>query len=162
MSGVHIDSSDAELRFHLRCYLEVAWSAAERVNWRWTESAYTLYDERGMRAVAMERGMSASPGVLAAQSSEAAHGNTLRRRGIQSRAARPASGPPRPSSEPTTNEGDDRQGGHETHQAGSILMVLGLEVCGSEEVVLCANGNGAELALNKLADLVARPRRTGP
>ena len=29
MSGVHIDSSDVELRFHLRCYLE---SAAERVN----------------------------------------------------------------------------------------------------------------------------------
>ena len=54
-------------------YLEVAWSAAERVNRRWTESAYTLYDERGMRAVAMERGVSASPGVLAAQSSEAAH-----------------------------------------------------------------------------------------
>jgi hypothetical protein len=72
-------------------YLEVAWSAAERVNWRWTESAYTLYDERGMRAVAMERGVSASPGVLAAQSSEAAHGNTLPRRGIQRRAARPAS-----------------------------------------------------------------------
>jgi hypothetical protein len=47
MSGVHIDSSDAELRFHLRCLLEVARSAAERVNWRWTESAYTLYDERG-------------------------------------------------------------------------------------------------------------------
>jgi hypothetical protein len=77
MSGVHIDSSDAELRFHLRCYLEVAWSAAACVNWRWTESAYTLYDERGMRAVAMERGVSASPGVLAAQSSEAAHGNTF-------------------------------------------------------------------------------------
>jgi phosphotransferase system HPr-like phosphotransfer protein len=33
-------------------------------------------------------------------------------------------------------------------------MVLGLEVCGSEEVVLYADGNGAELALNKLADLV--------
>jgi hypothetical protein len=30
-----------------------------------------------MRAVAMERGVSASPGVLAAQSSEAAHGNTF-------------------------------------------------------------------------------------
>jgi hypothetical protein len=38
----------------------------------------------------MERGVSASPGVLATQSSEAAHGNTLRR-AIQSRAARPAS-----------------------------------------------------------------------
>jgi phosphocarrier protein HPr len=47
-------------------------------------------------------------------------------------------------------------------RAGSILMVLGLEVRGSEEVVLCADGNGAELALNKLADLVAPPRRTGP
>jgi hypothetical protein len=34
-----------------------------------------------MRAVAMERGVSASPGLLAAQSSEAAHGNTLRRCG---------------------------------------------------------------------------------
>ena len=32
MSGVHSDSSDAELRFHLRSYLEVAGSAAERVN----------------------------------------------------------------------------------------------------------------------------------
>ena len=47
-------------------------------------------------------------------------------------------------------------------RAGSILMVLGLDVGGSEEVVLCADGNGAELALNKLAELVARPRRTGP
>ena len=63
--------------------LEVAWSAAERVNRCWTESAYTLYDERGMRTVAMERSVSASPGVLAAQSSEAAHGNTLLRRTIQ-------------------------------------------------------------------------------
>jgi phosphocarrier protein HPr len=47
-------------------------------------------------------------------------------------------------------------------RAGSILIVLGLGVRGSEEVVLWADGNGAELALNKLADLVARPRRTGP
>jgi phosphocarrier protein HPr len=47
-------------------------------------------------------------------------------------------------------------------RAGSILMVLGLDVRGSEEVVLCADGNGAERALNKLADLVARPRLTGP
>ena len=31
-------------------------------------------------------------------------------------------------------------------------MVLGLDVGGSEEVVLCADGDGAELALNKLAD----------
>ena len=28
--------------------------------------------------------------------------------------------------------------------------------------VLCADGNGAELTLDKLVDLVARPRRTGP
>jgi hypothetical protein len=41
-------------------------------------------------------------------------------------------------------------------------MVLGLDVRGSEKVVLCADDNGAELALNKLADLVARPRRTRP
>jgi phosphotransferase system HPr-like phosphotransfer protein len=34
-----------------------------------------------------------------------------------------------------------------THQAGSILMVLGLDVRGSEEVVLCADGDGAEPAL---------------
>ena len=124
--------------------------AVERVNRRWTESAYTLYDERGMRAVAMERGVSASPGVLAAQSSEAAHGYTLHRRGIQGQAACPAGGPLGPSSEPTTSEDDDRQGGHETRQGGHILMVLGLDVRGSEEVVLCADGNGAELALNKL------------
>ena len=109
----------------------------------------------------MERGVSASPGVLAAQSSEAAHGNTLRRRGIQSRAARPASALFVQAANPTTSEGDDRQGGHEPVRAGSILMVLGLDVRGSEEVVLCADGDGAELALNKLADLVARPRRTG-
>jgi phosphocarrier protein HPr len=31
--------------------------------------------------------------------------------------------------------------------AGSILMVLGLGVRGSEEVVLCADGDGAEPAL---------------
>ena len=92
----------------------------------------------------MERGVSASPGVLAAQSSEAAHGNTLRRRGIQSRAARPASALFVQAANPTTREGDDRQGGHEPVRAGSILMVLGLEVRGSEEVVLC---DGAELAL---------------
>jgi phosphotransferase system HPr-like phosphotransfer protein len=29
-------------------------------------------------------------------------------------------------------------------RAGSILMVLGLDVRGSEEVVLCADGDGAE------------------
>jgi hypothetical protein len=123
--------------------------AVERVNRRWTESAYTLYDERGMRAVAMERGVSASPGVLAAKSSEAAHGYKLHRRGIQGQAACPAGRPLGPSSS-TTSEDDDRQGGHETRQGGHILMVLGLDVRGSEEVVLCADGNGAELALNKL------------
>ena len=32
-------------------------------------------------------------------------------------------------------------------RAGSILMVLGLDVRGSEEVVLCADGDGAEPAL---------------
>jgi hypothetical protein len=32
-------------------------------------------------------------------------------------------------------------------RAGSILMVLGLDVRGSEKVVLCADGNGAELPL---------------
>jgi phosphocarrier protein HPr len=47
-------------------------------------------------------------------------------------------------------------------RAGSILMVLGLDVRWGEEVVLCADGDGAEPALNKLADLVARSRRTGP
>jgi phosphocarrier protein HPr len=47
-------------------------------------------------------------------------------------------------------------------RAGSILMVLGLDVGGSEEVVLRADGDGAEPALDKLVDLVARPRRTGP
>jgi phosphocarrier protein HPr len=52
--------------------------------------------------------------------------------------------------------------GKEPVRAGSILMVLGLDVRGSEEVVLCADGDGAELALDKLVDLVARPRRTGP
>jgi hypothetical protein len=44
MSGVNIDSSDAELRFHLRCYLEVAWSAAEHVNWRWTSDRSTAHE----------------------------------------------------------------------------------------------------------------------
>ena len=29
-------------------------------------------------------------------------------------------------------------------RAGSILMALGLDVGGSEEVVLCADGDGAE------------------
>ena len=34
-----------------------------------------------------------------------------------------------------------------TRQAGSILMVLRLDVRGSEEVVLCADGDGVEPAL---------------
>jgi phosphocarrier protein HPr len=140
----------------------VAWSAAERINWRWTESAYTLYDERGMRAVAMERGVSASPGVLSAQSSEAAHGNMLRRRGIQGRAARPASALFVQAANRLPVKVTIAKEGMKPVRAGSILMVLGLDVRGSEKVVLCADGNGAELALNKLADLVARPRRTGP
>ena len=37
--------------------------------------------------------------------------------------------------------------GHEPVRAGSILMVLGLDVGGSEEVVLCADGDGAKPAL---------------
>jgi phosphocarrier protein HPr len=110
----------------------------------------------------MEPGVSASPGVLAAQSSEAAHGNTLRRRGIQRRAARPASGPLRPAANRLPVKVTIAKEGMKPIRAGSILMVLGLDVRGSEEVVLCADGNGAEPALNKLADLVARPRRTGP
>jgi phosphocarrier protein HPr len=140
----------------------MAWSAAERVNWRWTESAYTLYDERGMRAVAMERGVSASPGVLAAQSSEAAHGNTLRRRGIQGRAARRPAALLVQAANRLPVKVTIAKEGKEPVRAGSILMVLGLDVRGSEEVVLCADGDGAELALNRLADLVARPRRAGP
>jgi phosphocarrier protein HPr len=146
MSGVHIDSSDPSCGSTSVVYLEVAWSAAERVNWRWTQSAYTLYDERGMRAVAMERGVSASP---------ACSPPSPRRRPMATRCvvvgskvglhARPAV--LRPSSEPTTSEGDDRQGGHEPVRAGSILMVLGLDVRGSEEVVLCADGDAAEPAL---------------
>jgi hypothetical protein len=41
------------------------------LNRRWTESAYTLYHGRGMRAVATERGASTSTGVRAAR-----HGGT--------------------------------------------------------------------------------------
>ena len=40
--------------------------------------------------------------------------------------------------------------------ARSILMVLGLDVRGGEEVVLAAEGDGAEQALEDLAALVAR------
>ena len=110
----------------------------------------------------MERGVSASPGVLAAQSSEAAHGSMLRRRGIQSRAARPASALFVQAANRLPVKVTIAKEGMKPVRAGSILMVLGLDVRGSEEVVLCADGNGVELALNKLADLVARPRRTGP
>jgi phosphocarrier protein HPr len=46
--------------------------------------------------------------------------------------------------------------GKEPVRAGSILMVLGLDVRGGEEVVLSAEGDGAESALDELADLVAR------
>lgn len=40
--------------------------------------------------------------------------------------------------------------------ARSILLVLGLDVRGGDEVVLSADGEGAELALDELAALVAR------
>jgi phosphocarrier protein len=40
--------------------------------------------------------------------------------------------------------------------ARSILLVLGLDVRGGDEVVLSADGEGAELALDELASLVAR------
>jgi phosphocarrier protein HPr len=40
--------------------------------------------------------------------------------------------------------------------ARSILSVLGLDVRGGEEVVLSAEGEGAEQALDELAALVAR------
>jgi phosphocarrier protein len=40
--------------------------------------------------------------------------------------------------------------------ARSILLVLGLDVRGGDEVVLSADGEGAELALDELATLVAR------
>jgi phosphocarrier protein HPr len=46
--------------------------------------------------------------------------------------------------------------GKDPVQAGSILMVLGLDVRGGEEVVLRADGDGAEAALDELADLVGR------
>lgn len=40
--------------------------------------------------------------------------------------------------------------------ARSILLVLGLDVRGGDEVVLSADGEGAELALDELSALVAR------
>ena len=39
--------------------------------------------------------------------------------------------------------------------ARSILAVLGLDVRGGQEVVLSAEGDGAEAALDELADVVA-------
>jgi phosphocarrier protein HPr len=48
-----------------------------------------------------------------------------------------------------------REGG-EPVNAGSILAVLGLDVRGGEEVLLAAEGDGAEQALDELAALVAR------
>ena len=45
--------------------------------------------------------------------------------------------------------------GGEAVDARSILLVLGLDVRGGEEVVLSADGEGADRALNELAALVA-------
>jgi phosphocarrier protein HPr len=39
---------------------------------------------------------------------------------------------------------------------GSILIVLALDVRGGEEIILSAQGDGAEPALDKPADLVVR------
>lgn len=44
--------------------------------------------------------------------------------------------------------------GKEPVSARSILAVLGLDVRGGEEVVLEAEGDGAEAVLDKLADLL--------
>ena len=46
--------------------------------------------------------------------------------------------------------------GKQPVDARSILSVLGLDVRGGEEVVLTADGDGAEAALDELAALVAR------
>jgi phosphocarrier protein len=46
--------------------------------------------------------------------------------------------------------------GKQPVDARSILSVLGLDVRGGEEVVLTAEGDGAEAALDELAALVAR------
>jgi phosphocarrier protein len=46
--------------------------------------------------------------------------------------------------------------GGEAVDARSILRVLGLDVRGGDEVVLAADGDGAEQALDELAALVAR------
>lgn len=48
-----------------------------------------------------------------------------------------------------------REGGDPV-DARSILAVLGLDVRGGEEVVLAAEGDGAEQALDELATLAAR------
>jgi len=45
--------------------------------------------------------------------------------------------------------------GGEPVDARSILLVLGLDVRGGEDVVLSADGEGAEQALEVLAELVA-------
>jgi phosphocarrier protein HPr len=46
--------------------------------------------------------------------------------------------------------------GKQPVDARSILSVLGLDVRGGEEVILVADGDGAEQALDELAALVAR------
>jgi phosphocarrier protein HPr len=46
--------------------------------------------------------------------------------------------------------------GKQPVDARSILSVLGLDVRGGEEVILVADGEGAEQALDELAALVAR------
>lgn len=45
--------------------------------------------------------------------------------------------------------------GGEPVDARSILMVIGLDVRGGEEVVLRADGEGADAALDALADVLA-------
>src|SRR5919204_4602447 len=45
--------------------------------------------------------------------------------------------------------------GDDPVDARSVLMVLGLDVRGGEEVILAAEGDGAERALDELAALVA-------
>jgi phosphocarrier protein len=45
--------------------------------------------------------------------------------------------------------------GGQAVDARSILLVLGLDVRGGDEVVLSADGDGAERALNELAALVS-------
>jgi phosphocarrier protein HPr len=46
--------------------------------------------------------------------------------------------------------------GGEPVNAASILAVLGLGVSGGETVVLAADGNGADAALDSLVDLLSR------